>query len=433
MALWRFDGKGDHALGANSGSGDGDLSCAGGHCRQQPAGLVDGGADSVVGRMSPSLSIGGGAHLSFASDGLPQGVPVGNADYTVTGWVLASPAASGDNSSGMQGVVGWGDWATVNGSTAFATQGDSQFWSYWFSTGATSASVDMLFAAPGFLVRWSHFACRWNSATATKTCFWDGKLAAEAHLLDGHAARSGGFGVGTTHRAEYFTGLLDDVAIFDRALGDDEVVRAALGDFAEGGGLCLSSFVPPPAPPPPTAPTVAMSTEVLALGVGVLAEATIDCSGGNAATRGGLVAGAPAGNGTAFIWDCATQVMTVGTLRLGAGSGAITDASLSFVQVASWDRTTRFDYATTNGTVVLRLLLKKPELSSGMGSAMMSEFYVNDVMAHPYSYKAVPGEPVHLGIVALAAGEAVKPARGSTGADAVVTDVKAWRMTLPYM
>eukprot|EP01045_Picozoa_sp_COSAG04_P051308 COSAG04_NODE_21266_length_377_cov_0.546763_1_plen_39_part_01 len=38
----------------------------------------------------------------------------------------------------------------------------------------------MNYAAPTLGKEWGHFLCRWDPATVTKECFWNGKLAATA-------------------------------------------------------------------------------------------------------------------------------------------------------------------------------------------------------------------------------------------------------------
>ena len=198
----------------------------------------------------------------------------------------------------------------------------------------------------------------------------------------------------------------------NEALKGDALVLIAAGDATPATTAAAATATDPA--------SVAMFVgTALQLGVGVVAEASVDC-GGSAHAKGGLVAGAAAGNGTVFAWDCAAQLMEVGALSLGNG-GAI-----EYAVLASWNRSTHFDYSGGGGAVTLRLLLRKPELSTGMGTSMMAEFYVNDVMAHPFVYTAVAGEAVYLGTASL-------PAGGGRTAAPVVADAKAWRMTLPYM
>ncbi len=126
---------------------------------------------------------------------MPPGVPLGNDAYTVCAWIKPS----GQACKGMGGVVGWGDWSSVNGSNGLATHGSGDsFYNYWFSTGPTTAAVDMLFPAPGMCSSssWGHFLCKWDPSTGTKACFWNGKLAKQQQLSFGHGAKNGFFRIG---------------------------------------------------------------------------------------------------------------------------------------------------------------------------------------------------------------------------------------------
>ena len=130
------------------------------------------------------------------------------------------------------------------------------------------------------------------------------------------------------------------------------------------------------------------------------------------------------GTGTAFVFDCGTQVMEVGAVT-GAANGTVP----AYTMVASWNRTTGFDLSA-NGTVTMRVLLRRPELSTGAGTVVMSEFYVNDVLAHPYTYKTAAREALSLGALSVPAQQ--QGGDGGAGAGAAVGGVRAWRMTLPY-
>ena len=81
-------------------------------------------------------------------------------------------------------------------------------------------------------------------------------------------------------------------------------------------------------------------------------------------------------------------------------------------------------------TVTMRVLLRRPELSTGAGTVVMSEFYVNDVLAHPYTYKTAAREALSLGALSVPAQQQGRD--GGAVAGAAVGGVRAWRMTLPY-
>ena len=168
----------------NTGSaGNPPLTCTGSCARATTAGHSGTG-------WSPS----GNSYLGNGDQSVPAGVPLSNNAYTVCAWIKPS----GQACNGMSGVVGWGDWASVNGSNGLATHGGDSFYNYWFSTGPQTSAVDMLFPTPGLCStqRWGHFLCRWDPSTSTKACFWNGKLAKQQTLPNGHGTKDGFFRIG---------------------------------------------------------------------------------------------------------------------------------------------------------------------------------------------------------------------------------------------
>ena len=206
----------------------------------------------------------------------------------------------------------------------------------------------MNYPAPTLGKEWGHFLCRWDPATVTKECFWNGKLAATAKLPGGHAAKNGFFRVGNTHKKEAWIGTMDDVAIFDKALPDSAIPQAMLGNFAhKDAGVCVRASQIPVRTPPKSA--AQMLDVELDLAKGVVVEATLQCSSN---TTAGLVVRGPSGD-TAFLVDCDRQHFLVGS--------------------TVWDRSPGF---ASNEALHLRLLLR----STPTGVVGMSEFYVNDIM-----------------------------------------------------
>ena len=73
----------------------------------------------------------------------------------------------------------------------------------------------------------------------------------------------------------------------------------------------------------------------------------------------------------------------------------------------------------------------------GLGVALPSgscgahaEVYVNDVLAHPYTYKTAAREALSLGALSVPAQQQGRDGGAVVGA--AVGGVRAWRMTLPY-
>lgn len=143
VALWQFENETD--LGRNTGAGGGASTSPNGS-----EGLVcAGGARCTLalnnGARSRALHLTAASYLEFNhSIGVPEGVPISDAPYTVAGWVYPDQSVAthtrrgraGAMSAGtMMGMVGWGDWATSGRSNAFATSLPGGFWNYWFNNG----------------------------------------------------------------------------------------------------------------------------------------------------------------------------------------------------------------------------------------------------------------------------------------------------------
>ena len=106
------------------------------------------------------------------------------------------------------------------------------------------------------------------------------------------------------------------------------------------------------------------------------------------------------------------QVFQIGAFNTG-----------TFKPAASWDRTPGFEQGAS---VALRLLVRAGTESTGAPTGQaMSEFYVNDIMSHPFTFGyGYAAAAVKLGTLALVVDD------GDSDGD-VVSDVAAWRMTLP--
>ena len=190
----------------NDGTGHGlDAVCAGG-C---PARLA-------VGRVGAARTFtGGGEHLEVEdprlalSTGFTVAAFVRQPVANNVGTVLAKPHASG--------VGAAFELALAGGETWFCTRPD-----------ASVGDEECLVAAPLAVDRWVHVAMTWDGAT--KRLFLDGAVAAEAAgvttfdsgpLVLGADAENG-LPVTTP-----FVGDLDEVQLFDRALGPAEVAALA--------------------------------------------------------------------------------------------------------------------------------------------------------------------------------------------------------------
>ena len=412
VALWQFE-HADH-LGLNTGSaataGADDLKCTSG----QGCAAASEGDDA----RANALGLSSGAYLGYNGDkGVPSGVPIGSSSYTVAGWVLPQElvaisrrpsrpgrTASGADLGGMMGMVGWGDFNSDYGSNAFATNLPSGFWNYWFFNGGKQPDMDLEFPAPGIGDGlWGHVLCRYDDADNTRDCFWNGVLAKSDKPSVPRTTHAGTFRIGNTHFHESFVGQLDDIAIFNRSLKTQtEVVQAMAGDYTGSGssGTCLTAVKPHTSGPGIQA--VSLHSD-LDLAVGVVVEASMSCD--SASTAGFLVGavGSSTASGTAFVWDCSTQRFVVGEVQGG-----------QFKASSTIDRKPGFQ---AKADVQLRLLAR-----NSVGGLGMVEFYVNDVISHPWTVN--PPSKSTLGSLF-----AVQVSNGTMSIN--IESAKAWRMTLP--
>jgi hypothetical protein len=159
VALWQFEDGSDLGRNTGSGAGPSGSSTSGGEGGGGGGGLVcAGGARCMLATGDAArpnaLRLTAESYLEFNGGvGVPTGTPVGNAPYTVAGWVFPDqsrvkhsrrPRVGADGMGAMMGMVGWGDWATSGCSNAFATSLPGGFWNYWFNGGNSPKFVSPL-------------------------------------------------------------------------------------------------------------------------------------------------------------------------------------------------------------------------------------------------------------------------------------------------
>ncbi|MCX7791624.1 MAG: LamG domain-containing protein, partial [Chloroflexaceae bacterium] len=100
-------------------------------------------------------------------------------------------------------------------------------WVFW-TTGTTEASRDLLAAPDTLGAGWHHLAITWDANGGRKALYVDGVLAAETQGVElptelGEVLRLGRFAAGGRHSGA----RLDDLAIYNRALGPAEIAALA--------------------------------------------------------------------------------------------------------------------------------------------------------------------------------------------------------------
>ena len=174
---------------------------------------------------------GGGLVLSGASQflaGTVPNLPAGNSTYTQAAWF--KPTALG-----ARGIVGWGNYGVsrqVNALRLFDS--GNGFRHYWWG-----ADLDATNLSTNFLDgNWHHVATTYDGTT--RRIYLDGAQV----IQDTPGANNAGtanFRIGSTNNAEFFSGSLDDVAIYNTALTAAEVQALASGG-SPLSGPSITSF-----------------------------------------------------------------------------------------------------------------------------------------------------------------------------------------------
>lgn len=200
IGLWQFDDAsnvGEASVGSNLAS-SGDAAQGGGQA-------------------------GGGLDLDGSGDflGGATALPTGDSSYTIAAWIRADV-------TGNRGIAGFGDFGTPNEVTAFRTLGANGFRHYWWADDQDvgDAGVD-LDGGP-----WVHVAATYDGSTQ-RVFVNGGEVGSRTPTNAGaHASTAANFRIGSTNFGEFFDGQLDDVAIFDEALGSAQLKTIAKGDFS---------------------------------------------------------------------------------------------------------------------------------------------------------------------------------------------------------
>ena len=210
VGWWPGDGNADDIVGGNHGTPQGDATFATGMVGE--AFSLDGDGDWVelVGAEALSLT---------------------NSSFTVDAWVNLS------NPRHQDPVLGTRSNVRNEGLALTAAWHDQHpLMSFWFNdlggTAVISANT------------WYHLAWRYTKSTGEQAIFVNGTLDVSA---TGHEPFEG---TGTVYigrdSGRPFTGLIDEVEIFNRALSDAEI--KAIYNAGSAGKI----KTPPPSPPPPT-------------------------------------------------------------------------------------------------------------------------------------------------------------------------------------
>ena len=185
-------------------------------------GKIEGAPKPVKGKINQAIELNGtGDHVSLED---PKGLPAGDDPYAFEVWFFAAEVG------GAKGLIGWGQWSG-NKCNCFRLK-DNGFRHYWWGN-------DLDWTAPKDMKgKWNHAVAQYDGTT--RTLWFNGEKAISDTPAKGvHDAQMENAGIGITAKNrsnEFFSGLLDDVRVYKRALKPAEVK----GNFANGSNAWLT-------------------------------------------------------------------------------------------------------------------------------------------------------------------------------------------------
>ena len=139
---------------------------------------------------------GDGDYVSFSS---VNGIPVGNSNYTMSGWVNASQM-------GNLGIVGWGLWGTGNSVNALRLLQETTtgIRHYWWANDLDAATGDISMA-------WHHVAAFFDGTT--RAIYLDGEQIGSNTPSGHNVPNADNMRLGSTNNGEFFDGVLDEIRV----------------------------------------------------------------------------------------------------------------------------------------------------------------------------------------------------------------------------
>ncbi len=215
VGWWKGDGNANDSTGANNGA-------------------LQGGATFAPGLFGQAFSFNGnGQYVSIATG---TNIPVGDSPYTLSAWFKADSYVNALNS--VEGIIGYGNYGTVNQVNALRLASDLfpnslGFRHYWWGNDLdVSANLSPTGA--------------WYYVTATydgtyRRIYLNGSQIAQDQPGPHSVPNASNFAIGLTapFYNEYFNGLIEQAAIFNRAITSTEIQKIYQLSAAGLGGATI--------------------------------------------------------------------------------------------------------------------------------------------------------------------------------------------------
>jgi hypothetical protein len=185
----------------------------------------NGASWTASGKFGGALSLNGSSQSLYDLSS-PSYLPVGNSSYSQSVWFKPSVVNNG-------GLIGWGSYGNTKRTNALRMSGAGSggFYNYWWD-------VD-LYCSPSSCPltsnTWYHVVTTYDGTT--RSIYLNGVLKASDTNRGPNNATAAEFHIGKTCCAEYFTGLIDDVAIYNRAVTAAEVLELTNSSAPANSGI----------------------------------------------------------------------------------------------------------------------------------------------------------------------------------------------------
>ena len=189
VGYWQAEGNANDSAGSNHG-------------------IENGGVAYASGKVGQAFSFDG--LNDFVSVSSPSGIPIGNSTYTISAWIRP-------DTFGTFGIVGWGNYGNTNQVNAFRLTA-SGLVNYWWSNDLYASAPDLTDG------NFHHVAAMFDGTT--RSIFVDGNLVTSDTPVGHNVPNASNFRIGSTCPlcgGEHFDGLIDEVAIYNRALSQTEI------------------------------------------------------------------------------------------------------------------------------------------------------------------------------------------------------------------